>query len=147
MTMLDPGASCEFGPISATHTEWGQGGGRLPNSFQTARAARRHIIIMLARNLSELPQSPCTLRVSMDHNPREPPPGPPRIAGPSPAGVSGRTQPQRAVDEDPKRGCRVSTTPRPRFGSANGVGHHETRLFESFSLMCAVSTESPAVRT
>ena len=54
---------------------------------------------------------------------------------------------RKRVDEDPKRGCRVSTTPRPHFGSANGVGHHETRLFESFSPMCAASTDSPAVRT
>ena len=33
---------------------------------------------------------------------------------------------------DPKRGCRVSTTPRSHFGIANAVGHRETRLFELF---------------
>ena len=55
-------------------------------------------------------------------------------------------QPKR-VDEDPKRGCRVSTTPRPHFGSANGVGRHTTRLFERFSSMCAASADSPGFRS
>ena len=55
-------------------------------------------------------------------------------------------QPKR-VDEDPKRGCRVSTTPRPRFGSESEIDRTSTRLFERFSSMCAASTHSPRVRS
>ena len=55
-------------------------------------------------------------------------------------------QPKR-VDEDPKHGCRVSTTPRPCFGSGNEIGNHETHLLERFSSICAASTDVPGVRT
>ena len=80
----------------ASETSQQQQGGRLPNSFQTARAAGRHIIICAMAESRELPQSRCTLCVSIAPNPREPPPAQSRIAAPSQAGGEGRAQPQRA---------------------------------------------------
>ena len=54
------------------------------------------------------------------------------------ATASDSTGQLKRVDEDPKHGCRVSTTPRPRFGSENEIGRNSTRLFERFSSMsCA----------
>ena len=80
----------------ASVTSQQQQGGRLPNSFQTARAAGRHIIICAMAESRELPQSHRTLCVSIAPNPREPPPAQSRIAAPSQAGGEGRAQPQRA---------------------------------------------------